>query len=36
MPHDPVRVADTVAWLQKARNDLRSAEVVLAATPPHF
>ena len=34
MPHDPVRVADTRAWLAKAALDLRSAEVDLAAHPP--
>lgn len=31
MPHDPVRVADTRAWFMKASNDLRAAEVDLAA-----
>lgn len=34
MPHDPVRVADTRAWIQKAANDLRAAEVDTAADPP--
>lgn len=34
MPHDPVRVADTRAWIQKAANDLRAAEVDRAAEPP--
>ncbi len=34
MPHDPVKIADTRAWLEKARMDLRSARVDLAATPP--
>lgn len=26
MPHDPARVADTRAWLTRARDDLRAAE----------
>lgn len=34
MPHDPVKMADTRAWLERARMDLRSARVDLAATPP--
>lgn len=34
MPLDPVLVADTQGWLQKAANDLRGAEIDLAATPP--
>lgn len=34
MPYDPVRVADTRAWYEKAVLDLRSAEVDLAAQPP--
>ncbi len=34
MPLDPVRLADTRAWLLKAANDLRGAEVDLAADPP--
>jgi hypothetical protein len=34
MPHDPVRVADTRAWLIKARQDLRSADHGLSALPP--
>lgn len=34
MPHDPVRAADTLGWLAKARLDLRGAEVDLAAEPP--
>jgi HEPN domain-containing protein len=34
MPLDPVRVADTRAWLTKAQRDLRGAEIDLAATPP--
>ena len=34
MQPDPVRLADTRAWLVKAANDLRAAAVDLAATPP--
>lgn len=34
MAFDPVLVADTKGWLQKAMNDLRGAEVDLAASPP--
>lgn len=34
MPYDPVLVADTRAWLVKAGEDLRGAEVDLAAVPP--
>ncbi|MCZ7570447.1 MAG: HEPN domain-containing protein [Ardenticatenaceae bacterium] len=34
MPLDPVLVADTQGWLQKAANDLRGAEIDPAATPP--
>jgi len=34
MPLDPVLFADTKAWLEKARIDLRGAEVDLAAQPP--
>ena len=34
MPHDPVREADTRAWLVKANKDLRGAEIDLAAVPP--
>jgi HEPN domain-containing protein len=33
MPHDPVRVADTRAWLDKARADIRAAEILVAAEP---
>ena len=32
MPHDPVRVDDTKAWLVKANQDLHGAQVDLAAT----
>ena len=34
MALDPVRVADTRAWLVKASRDLRGAEIDLAADPP--
>jgi HEPN domain-containing protein len=34
MPPDPVRAADTRAWLAKARLDLRSVHADLAAEPP--
>jgi HEPN domain-containing protein len=34
MQHDPVRVADTRAWLTKMSKDLRDAEIDLAADPP--
>jgi HEPN domain-containing protein len=34
MPLDPVRVADTRAWLEKAALDMRSACVDLEAVPP--
>ena len=34
MPHDSHRVADTRGWLLKAADDLRGAEVDLAAVPP--
>lgn len=34
MPHDPVRVADTQAWLKKAELDLRAAAHDQHATPP--
>lgn len=34
MPHDPVKVADTVAWLNKAWNDLRGAQIDVDACPP--
>lgn len=34
MAHDPVRVADTAAWLRKAEDDLRAAELGRSATPP--
>lgn len=34
MPHDPVRVADTRSWIEKALVDFRGAEADLAASPP--
>ncbi len=34
MQPDPVRVADTQAWLEKAAMDLRSAEADLGVVPP--
>jgi len=34
MPHDAHRVADTRGWLLKAADDLRGAEIDLAAIPP--
>ena len=34
MPLDPVRAADTRAWLAKAAQDLRRIEILLAAEPP--
>jgi len=34
MPPDPQRLADTESWLRKASNDLRCAEIDLAAEPP--
>jgi len=34
MRHEDPRTADTQAWLAKARQDLRAAEVDLAAEPP--
>jgi len=34
MPHDPARVAETRAWLAKARLDLRAAEHDRTASPP--
>lgn len=29
MPHDPARVADTVGWLRKAKEDLQAAKQLL-------
>ena len=34
MPHDPILIADTRAWLKKAGNDLRAATIGLQADPP--
>jgi hypothetical protein len=34
MPHDAARLADTRAWLAKAAEDIRAAEVGLSADPP--
>ena len=34
MPYDPKRLSDTVAWLSKAKQDLRAAEFELTAKPP--
>jgi len=34
IPDDPVRAADTRAWLARARDDLRGAEIDLSASPP--
>ena len=34
MQHDPVREADTIAWLGKADDDLRAAAVDIRAEPP--
>ncbi len=34
MPHDPVRAAEVRAWLGKAANDVRGAEIDLDASPP--
>lgn len=34
MPHDAARVADARGWLRKAADDLRGAEIDLAAKPP--
>ncbi len=34
MPHDPVRISETKAWLAKAALDLRAAGVDAQADPP--
>jgi hypothetical protein len=34
MPHDPVRMADTRAWLEKARLDLGAGYADLSHDPP--
>jgi HEPN domain-containing protein len=36
MQYDPVLIADTRSWLLKAANDLRAAEIDLAARPPLY
>jgi HEPN domain-containing protein len=34
MEHDPELVAETRAWLVKARNDIRAAETLARTSPP--
>lgn len=34
MPHDQAKVEETAAWLNKAKDDLRAANIDLAADPP--
>jgi HEPN domain-containing protein len=34
MAHDPIIITDTQRWLIKAANDLRGADIDLAADPP--
>ncbi len=34
MPHDPELLAETGAWLLRAADDLRAADLMLAASPP--
>ena len=34
MQPDDLRLADTISWLSKVRNDLRAAQVDLDAQPP--
>jgi HEPN domain-containing protein len=34
MPHDPIRVADTRAWMEKASLDLGAGQADLAHDPP--
>lgn len=36
MSLDPVKLADTREWFSKARDDIRSAEALLGATPPLY
>jgi hypothetical protein len=36
MRHDPVLVSETKAWIQKAMNDLRAAQIDLDAAPPQI
>jgi HEPN domain-containing protein len=35
MPHDPVRIADTRAWMEKARLDLGAGHADLSQDPPY-
>lgn len=35
MPHDPIRLADTRAWLAKAGQDLGAGRADLVAMPPY-
>lgn len=34
MPHDPAKVAESRAWLERASADLESAAILLAAANP--
>ncbi len=34
MPHDPLLVSETMAWLRKAANDLRADDHEFTAVPP--
>jgi HEPN domain-containing protein len=34
MQHDPARIAETAAWVQKSRKDLWRAEATLTLDPP--
>ena len=34
MPHDPVLIAETRSWLQRAKADIRAVEVDMLARPP--
>ena len=36
MGPDPVRLADTRAWLTRVRNDISVAEIVLSVDPPQL
>jgi len=36
MPHDRVRVEDTLQWLRKANDDLRAAQALIDIEPPLF
>ena len=35
MPHDPVLLADTRAWMEKARLDLGAGDADLSHDPPY-